>query len=120
MNLKPKILSYMPVDKLIIWSTYNLYLWYMYHNRQLRPSLRNIVNMAEAILFLGIIAFKMQVVTKVNWNQVGWSKTKLYWVRIELRSDGVAVRADVKARTYLQPHYGNGVFGNVYLPAGQH
>ena len=51
--------------------------------------------MAEAILFLGIIAFKMQVVTKVNWNQVGWSKAKLYWVRIELRSDGVAVRADV-------------------------
>ena len=24
------------------------------------------------------------------------------------------------ARTYLQPHYGNGVFGNVYLSAGQH
>ena len=23
------------------------------------------------------------------------------------------------ARTYLQPHYGNGVFGNVYLLAGQ-
>ena len=23
------------------------------------------------------------------------------------------------ARTYLQPHYGNGVFGNVYLSAGQ-
>ena len=25
-----------------------------------------------------------------------------------------------KARTYLQLHYGNGVFGNVYLSAGQH
>ena len=25
-----------------------------------------------------------------------------------------------KARTYLQPHYGNGVFNNVYLSAGQH
>jgi hypothetical protein len=25
-----------------------------------------------------------------------------------------------RARTYLQPHYGNGVFGNVYLSAGQH
>jgi hypothetical protein len=25
-----------------------------------------------------------------------------------------------QARTYLQPHYGNGVFGNVYLSAGQH
>jgi hypothetical protein len=25
----------------------------------------------------------------------------------------------VQARTYLQPHYGNGVFGNVYLLAGQ-
>ena len=24
------------------------------------------------------------------------------------------------ARTYLQPHYGNGVFGNVYFAAGQH
>ena len=24
------------------------------------------------------------------------------------------------ARTYLQPHYGNGVFDNVYLSAGQH
>jgi hypothetical protein len=24
------------------------------------------------------------------------------------------------AGTYLQPHYGNGVFGNVYLSAGQH
>ena len=24
------------------------------------------------------------------------------------------------ARSYLQPHYGNGVFGNVYLSAGQH
>ena len=24
------------------------------------------------------------------------------------------------ARTYLQPHYGNVVFGNVYLSAGQH
>jgi hypothetical protein len=24
------------------------------------------------------------------------------------------------AQTYLQPHYGNGVFGNVYLSAGQH
>ena len=24
------------------------------------------------------------------------------------------------ARTYLQPHYGNGVYGNVYLLAGQH
>ena len=24
------------------------------------------------------------------------------------------------ARTYLQPHYGNGVFGNVCLSAGQH
>ena len=24
------------------------------------------------------------------------------------------------ARTYLQPHYGKGVFGNVYLSAGQH
>ena len=26
----------------------------------------------------------------------------------------------VNARTYLQPHYGNGVFRNVYLSAGQH
>ena len=26
----------------------------------------------------------------------------------------------VTARTYLQPHYGNGVFSNVYLSAGQH
>ena len=25
-----------------------------------------------------------------------------------------------KAGTYLQPHCGNGVFGNVYLSAGQH
>ena len=25
-----------------------------------------------------------------------------------------------KARMYLQPDYGNGVFGNVYLSAGQH
>ena len=25
----------------------------------------------------------------------------------------------VVARTYLQPYYGNGVFGNVYLSAGQ-
>ena len=25
-----------------------------------------------------------------------------------------------QARTYLQPHYGNGVLGNVYLTAGQH
>ena len=24
------------------------------------------------------------------------------------------------AGTYLQPHYGNEVFGNVYLSAGQH
>ena len=24
------------------------------------------------------------------------------------------------ARPYLQPHYGNGVFSNVYLSAGQH
>ena len=24
------------------------------------------------------------------------------------------------ARTYLQPHYGNGVFGNVYISTGQH
>ena len=24
------------------------------------------------------------------------------------------------AQTYLQPHYNNGVFGNVYLLAGQH
>jgi hypothetical protein len=24
------------------------------------------------------------------------------------------------AGTYLQPHYGNGVFSNVYLSAGQH
>ena len=24
------------------------------------------------------------------------------------------------ARTYLQPHYGNGVFGDLYLSAGQH
>ena len=24
------------------------------------------------------------------------------------------------AQTYLQPHYGNGVFGNVYISAGQH
>jgi hypothetical protein len=24
------------------------------------------------------------------------------------------------ARTYLQPHYGNGVFGNVYFSAGHH
>ena len=23
-------------------------------------------------------------------------------------------------RTYLQPHYGNGVFDNVYISAGQH
>ena len=27
---------------------------------------------------------------------------------------------DVNARMYLQHHYGNGVFGNVYLSAGQH
>jgi hypothetical protein len=27
---------------------------------------------------------------------------------------------DELARTYLQPHYGNGFFGNVYLSAGQH
>ena len=27
---------------------------------------------------------------------------------------------EVIARTYLQPHYGNGAFGNVYLSAGQH
>jgi hypothetical protein len=26
----------------------------------------------------------------------------------------------VSARMYLQPHYGNVVFGNVYLSAGQH
>ena len=26
----------------------------------------------------------------------------------------------IYARTYLQPHYSNGVFGNVYLSAGQH
>ena len=26
----------------------------------------------------------------------------------------------VKARTYLQLHYGNGFFGNVYLTAEQH
>ena len=26
----------------------------------------------------------------------------------------------IPAQTYLQPHYGNGVFGNVYLSAGQH
>ena len=24
------------------------------------------------------------------------------------------------AQMYLQPHYGNGIFGNVYLSAGQH
>ena len=28
--------------------------------------------------------------------------------------------ADLNAGTYLQPHYGNGVFGSVYLSAGQH
>ena len=30
------------------------------------------------------------------------------------------VAITVIVRTYLQPHYGNGVFGNVYLSAGQH
>ena len=29
-------------------------------------------------------------------------------------------QTQVNARTYLQAHYGNGVFGNVYLSAGQH
>ena len=27
--------------------------------------------------------------------------------------------SELSARTYLQPHYRNGVFGNVYLSAGQ-
>ena len=30
------------------------------------------------------------------------------------------LRQEDLAQTYLQPHYGNGVFGNVYLSAGQH
>ena len=33
---------------------------------------------------------------------------------------GVKLQVCRNARTYLQPHYGNGVFGNVYLSAGQH
>jgi hypothetical protein len=32
---------------------------------------------------------------------------------------GGSKRGSKMARTYLQPHYGNGVFGNVYLSAGQ-
>ena len=32
----------------------------------------------------------------------------------------IFVRPKFLARTCLQPHYGNGVFGNVYLSAGQH
>ena len=28
--------------------------------------------------------------------------------------------ATIPERTYLQPHYSNGVFSNVYLSAGQH
>ena len=39
-----------------------------------------------------------------------------------IKDDKTKNRAAVgdKAGTYLQPHYGNGVFGNVYLSAEQH
>ena len=39
---------------------------------------------------------------------------------IEIPMFEVVVVVPDHARTYLQPHYGNGVFGNVYLSAGQH
>ena len=38
-----------------------------------------------------------------------------YWF-----NDTLKLILDDLAQTYLQPHYGNGVLGNVYLSAGQH
>ena len=32
----------------------------------------------------------------------------------------IILEASDTARAHLQPHYGNGIFGNVYLSAGQH
>ena len=50
---------------------------------------------------------------------------KLYVAAFSLTEDPKSTlwtrsMVDYIARTYLQPHYGNGVFGNVYLSAGQH
>ena len=43
---------------------------------------------------------------------------RLFWKYS--RHPEVRVQRVLLAWTYLQPHYGNGVFGNVYLSAGQH
>ena len=44
-----------------------------------------------------------------------------YWKKSVKREDICGYNATCgHARTYLQPHYGNEVFGNVYLSAGQH
>ena len=40
--------------------------------------------------------------------------------KAKLKEMGVADCLQDIAGTYLQPHYGNGVFSNVYLSAGQH
>ena len=42
---------------------------------------------------------------------------KISWSYLSLLSETIAFAFDVKAPTYLQPHYGNGVFANVYFLA---
>ena len=54
-----------------------------------------------------LYAFRLQHCSKVEIAEQCWNGFKvLLWL--------------YSAGTYLQPHYGNGVFGNVYLSAGQH
>ena len=57
-----------------------------------------------------------------NYNQIaayGRTTTAIPWFQPLVVGCQSMFIVDI-ARTYLQPHYGNGVFGNVYLSAGQH
>ena len=47
--------------------------------------------------------------------QIKYIQVLLSWCRGKIFNT-----LDDIVRTYQQPHYGNGVFGNVYLSAGQH
>ena len=56
------------------------------------------------------IAFEL----KLKISKIAKSLETIKWMSFGFQA------AWVIAQKYLQPHYSNGVFGNVYLSAGQH
>ena len=63
------------------------------------------------------------MLTFENLPIVSYTRYLLYYIYVKpllkLQAKKQTKLLDI-VRTYLQPHYGNGVFSNVYFSAGQH